>query len=164
MSHAIPTDARQHGPSHVGRVSRWLLATLLAATVWWFVASVAGQETGTVVVHVQDSNVEVRIDDQFVFVEERIYAPLPFELRPGTHELSMRRGEKILYQETFTLQGGEERVLMVWDRSGEPTSTDDRWTIDPRRRPSDPDFPLPVRRPTDPRRLAGDSSQRHQNT
>ncbi|MHC5540802.1 hypothetical protein ACYOEI_21485 [Singulisphaera rosea] len=140
MSHSIPTEVRQSGPSRVGRVSRWLLGTLLAATIWWLVASVAGEETASVVVHVQDANVEVRIDDQFVFVEERIYAPLPFELRAGTHELSMRRGERILYQETFTIQGGEERVLMVWDRSKEPTSNDDRWTIDPRWRPSDSAF------------------------
>jgi hypothetical protein len=96
-----------------GIVGHWLLG---GATLCWVAANV-GPQTGTAIVHVTEPDVMVTVGGVAFNIEDFIHAPIVCELPAGTHELTMRRGATLLHSESFSLRGGEERVLAAWDSS-----------------------------------------------
>jgi len=91
-----------------------LLLTMIIITPLWIVSVKPAARDATAIVHVCNSEVDVRVDDHFVHIEERIFEPLVFALSPGTHDLSMSRSGELLYHEKFEIRSGEEQVLTAW--------------------------------------------------
>ncbi|SIO15036.1 hypothetical protein SAMN05444166_2714 [Singulisphaera sp. GP187] len=84
-----------------------------AALLYW-VASQAGPRTGTAIVHVTEPDVAVSVGSQMFRVDASIHEPLVCDLPAGEHRLKMMRGTTVLYDETFSIVGGEEHVLTTW--------------------------------------------------
>ncbi len=61
-----------------------------------------------------DPDVEVTIGDQTYEIEGRRSDPLVFNLSPGSHRLSMRRGDRMLFVESFEVRPGENVVRTAW--------------------------------------------------
>jgi hypothetical protein len=61
-------------------------------------------------VHVIEPDVEVIVGGQSFF-EDQPYAVIKCPLRAGRHLLRMRRGDRILYEERFTIRRGEDVIL-----------------------------------------------------
>jgi hypothetical protein len=80
-----------------------------AALLW--VAAHVGPQTGTVTIHVAEPDVVVSVGDLTFRVEDDLFTPLVCDLPPGQHRLTMQRGATVLYAETFSIGGGEDRVL-----------------------------------------------------
>ena len=59
------------------------------------------------------------VDDVAYQVESLWETPIVCEISPGRHILRMSRGERVLYEEEFTLGPGKEIVLMAWEQPGE---------------------------------------------
>ena len=89
-----------------GVAALWLGGT----TLWWVVEQV-GPAQGTVLVHVTEPDVEVTIAGQTVSIEERRYAPIECRVHAGRYLLQTKRGDRILYEEWFTVGRGEEVIL-----------------------------------------------------
>lgn len=83
------------------------------ATLWW-VAAHAGPTTGTAIVHVAEPHVVVSVGGRIFQVEDDVFSPLICDLPAGEHRLLVTRGEAVLLEETFTVRGGEDRVLAAW--------------------------------------------------
>jgi hypothetical protein len=79
-------------------------------TLWW-IAEQVGPTQGPVLVHVIEPDVEVTVDGQTFWIEERRYAPIECPLRPGRYLLRMKRGGQVLYEEWFAVHRGEEVIL-----------------------------------------------------
>lgn len=89
-------------------------ACLLGGAALWWVAAHAGPQTGTVVIHVNEPQVVIGVDAMTFPVEHGLLRPLVCDLPAGEHRLTMRRGGTVLYEEGFSLEGGEHRVLVAW--------------------------------------------------
>jgi hypothetical protein len=97
-----------------GRLIRGMGALLLGGvTLWWIVEQV-GPIDGTVLVHVTEPDVEVTVGSLAFSIEERRYAPIECRLRAGRYLLRMKRGDRILYEEWFTVHRGEEVILTAY--------------------------------------------------
>jgi hypothetical protein len=79
-------------------------------TLLWIVEQV-GPTQGTVLVHVTEPDVEVTVDGQTFWIEQRRYAPIECRLRPGRYLLRMKRCGQVLYEEWFAVHRGEEVIL-----------------------------------------------------
>ena len=75
-----------------------------------------GPAEGTVLVHVTEPDVEVTVGVLTFLIEERTYAPLECQLRPGRYPLRMTRGDRVLHEERFTVHRGEEIIVTAWCR------------------------------------------------
>jgi len=91
-----------------------LAALPFAGGVLYWVAQNAGPRFGTVIVHVTESNVDVTIDQETFHIKAFDMEPLVVELRKGRHRLTMTQGETLLHDESFEVEGGEERILTAW--------------------------------------------------
>ena len=95
------------------KLTKGLAALLLGgATLWWIVEQV-GPPGGTAIVHVIEPDVEVIVGGKSFF-EDRPYAVIECPLRAGRHLLLMKRGDRILYEEWFTIRRGEEVILTAY--------------------------------------------------
>ncbi len=93
-------------------------ALLLGGFFLWQVIEHAGPFKGEAIVHVSERNVDVMIDQwNYRVGTKKNETPITCELSPGWHSLTMRREGKILYEERFSLQPGEEVVLTAWDKT-----------------------------------------------
>jgi hypothetical protein len=102
-------------------------AVALAAAVFWETAERSGGETSEIVVHVMAEAVEVIVDDSRFWVAERLQQPIVSQLRPGRHELRMIRDGRVVYEEPFVVERGQDRVLTAWD---DPSPRPDEQPID----------------------------------
>src|SRR5262249_55186879 len=93
------------------RLIRGVGALLLGGTTLWWIVEQIGPIDGTVLVHVTEPDVKVTLGGQAFWVEERRYAPIECRLRAGRYLLRMERADRILYEEWFTIHGGEEVIL-----------------------------------------------------
>ena len=84
------------------------------AVLGWVVDSV-GTPTGHAVVHVTESDVTVQVGGNTYEFADRPGDPIVCELRPGTHELTMPRDGRVLYEQSFRIRRGESLVLTAWD-------------------------------------------------
>jgi hypothetical protein len=110
-------------PNLIGAFSKFYLAGKLikgmgalilgGLTLWWVVERV-GPAEGTVLVHVTEPDVEVTLGGLNFSIEERRYAPLECRLRAGRHLLRVKRGDRMLYEEWFTVDRGEEVILTAY--------------------------------------------------
>ena len=96
------------------RLIQGVAALLLGGTTLWWVVEQVGPAQGTVLVHVTEPDVEVTIAGQTVSIEERMYAPIERQLRPGRYLLRMKRGDRVLYEEWFAAHRGEEVILTAY--------------------------------------------------
>jgi hypothetical protein len=87
---------------------------LLGGALLSLVAMLSGPRTGTAIVHVTEPGVVVSVGGQTFHVGDDPYTPLVCDLPAGEHRLTMTRGAALLYGETFSLRGGEERILTAW--------------------------------------------------
>jgi hypothetical protein len=106
----LPPGSRLMAGAVLGKLGGCLFG---GAALWW-VASHAGPQTGTAVVHVVEPDVVVSVGGRAFRVGDDPYTPVVCALPAGEHRLTMTRGEAVLYTETFSLQRGEERVLTAW--------------------------------------------------
>src|SRR5262245_1319181 len=82
--------------------------SVLGGAVRWWVAAHAAPQTGTVTVHVVESDVVVSVGGRTFHVGKDHYVPIDCELPAGEHRLTMTRGSAELYAETFLLRRGED--------------------------------------------------------
>jgi hypothetical protein len=91
-----------------------VVACLLGGAVLWWVVGQSGPEKSTVLVHVTEPDVEVSVGGQTFLIEDREYAPIECQLRAGRHSLCMKRGDRVLYSEWFTVRRGEDVILTAY--------------------------------------------------
>ena len=97
------------------KIVQFAVACMLSGVVLrTVVANLNEREPGGVVVHVTEPDVDLMIDGFFYRIEERVYDPIAQPLRAGMHKLRMTRGDELLYEEDFAIEGGEERVLTAY--------------------------------------------------
>ena len=97
-----------------GRLIQGVAALLLGGTTLGWIVEQVGPTQGTVLVHVTEPVVEVTIAGQTVSIEERRYAPIECRLHAGRYLLRMTRGDRMLYEEWFTVHRGEEVILTAY--------------------------------------------------
>jgi hypothetical protein len=96
------------------KISRMALAGLLAAFVLGAMVDKVLSGKRSVVVHVAEPDVEVRIDDATYPIVGMVYDPIECQLSPGTHRLVMSRGLEVLLDEPFVVERGHDLVLTAW--------------------------------------------------
>ena len=109
------------GPA-LTEASRRLAAALLGGVVLWQVAENAGPSDCQAVIHVTEADVEVRVDGKLRPTEIRLFSPLVCDLRSGRHTLTMSRGGRLLYEETFHVPPGGQVILTAHDPTRHSTS------------------------------------------
>jgi hypothetical protein len=97
-----------------GRLIRGVASLLIGGSTLWWIVDQVGPIQGTVLVHVTEPNVEVTVGGQTFSIEERRYAPIECRLHAGRYPLRMKRGDRILYEEWFTVVRGEELILTAY--------------------------------------------------
>jgi hypothetical protein len=89
----------------------------LGATILWHVVQHSGPQKGTAYVHLSATDVDVIIDDATYHVASFNDTPIVCELDPGKHTLRMRRSDRILCEEEFTVPIGGEVVLTAHEHT-----------------------------------------------
>src|SRR5262245_14441684 len=90
-------------------------ALALTGTILGFVAAHSGPQECEAVIHVTEADVEVSLDSLSFRVDSWTDEPILCSLRGGRHVLRMTRGDRTLYEESFTVRAGEDVVLTAWD-------------------------------------------------
>ena len=102
--------------------TRRIGAVVLGGVFLWQVAERACQGDGEVVVHVAEVGAVVSIDGGDCPVDLAPGEPICRMLRPGRHTLAMRRGDRVVYEESFTLDPGGHVVLTARDETRRPST------------------------------------------
>ena len=92
---------------------------VLALVLWgrdpWHVVEHCGETKGIAYVHVSTAEVDITVDDETYHVETRWEPPIVCELQPGRHLLRMIKTGRILFEQEFAIDCGEQVVLTAWD-------------------------------------------------
>jgi hypothetical protein len=107
----------------VGTV-KGLSALALGGVILWQVHDHCGAMKAVAYVHVVTPEVDVTVDRQTYRVETLWDSPIVCELRPGRHLLRMLRSGRVLFEQEFTLDAGQEVVLTAWDGFKEKPAED----------------------------------------
>jgi hypothetical protein len=91
----------------------------LGGAIFWQVGSHCGSMKAVAYVHVATLGVDVTVDDQTYRVESLWETPIVCELRPGRHLLRMLRSGRVLFEQEFALDPGQEIVLTAWEGTNE---------------------------------------------
>ena len=104
--------------------SRRIGAMFLGGALLWQAAENVCQGEGEVVVHVAEIGAVVSIDGRDCPFDLAPGEPICRTLRPGRHTLAMRRGDRVVFEESFTLDPGGHVVLTARDeaRPAAPTA------------------------------------------
>jgi hypothetical protein len=102
-------------PSFILSMARPVGSLLIGGVILWQVAEHSGSTKGRAIVHVATTGVEITVDDAHYRVETIWETPIVCELTPGRHTVRMLRGDRVLYNEEFTVYRGEEIILSAWD-------------------------------------------------
>jgi hypothetical protein len=97
----------------LGKAVKGLLACAMAVGVFWWVVEHSGPREGTVIMHVLEPDVEVKLAGRVYYFQEMTAEPFVLRLRAGRYKFRVRRGVTVLHTEAFTLRGGESRVLVA---------------------------------------------------
>jgi hypothetical protein len=89
------------------------VALLLGATTLGWVVEHVDPQGGTAVVHVIEPQVDVSVDGES-FVVLRPYSVIEVPLAAGSHQLCMKRDDRILYEEQFIVPPGKDVVLTAY--------------------------------------------------
>jgi hypothetical protein len=95
--------------------TKGVVALTLVSAMFGYVAGQAGPQKCQAVIHVTEAGVDVWVDGLTFRVDTWRDSPIICPLAPGRHELRMTLGGRTLYQESFTLRGGDDVVLTAWD-------------------------------------------------
>ena len=89
----------------------------LAGAILWFVVVHSGSPACRAYVHVPQPDADVVVDEVVRYHIATVYdSPVEFELRAGRHKLQMIRNSRVVYEEYFSLDAGEQTVLIAWER------------------------------------------------
>ena len=94
-------------------------ALALGGAILWQVVEHCGPAKGIAYVHVAKAKVNVTVDDETYWVETAWETPIVCELRPGRHVLRMLQSGRVLFEQEFTLDPGQEVVLTAWEEFNE---------------------------------------------
>jgi len=94
-------------------------ATVLGGAILWEVALHCGPPQGTVYVHVAGGYGDVTVDDASYHVRTMWETPIVRELQPGRHVVRMSRDGRLVFEQEFSINPGEEIVLSVWESTDE---------------------------------------------
>ena len=98
-------------------VGRVMGSVGLGGSIFWLVYTHSGSPSCIACVHVPRPDVDVVIDEVARYHIATIYdSPVEFELRAGRHKLQMMRNSRVVYEEYFSLDAGEQTVLVAWER------------------------------------------------
>ena len=86
---------------------------IAGVVIYWVILN-TGPRTASVIVDVFASDVVVSMGGQSFHIDEFTGVPIVCELPVGRHRLVMKQGETVLHEASFTLKGGEERILCAW--------------------------------------------------
>ncbi len=89
-------------------------AVCLGGVILWQVAEHSRLNQGTAIVHVFETPVVVLVDDREYPINTVNQSPLFCEVRSGRHVLSLRRGDRVVFEEEFAVHPGQEVVLSAW--------------------------------------------------
>ena len=98
------------------RVLKGVAGGLLGLAVLAWIVEHSGPQHIEVVVHVVEPDVEVSVGDRTYRIDGRRRDPILCELSPGWHQLVMRRGDRILFEETFEVRPGANVCATAYDR------------------------------------------------
>jgi hypothetical protein len=101
-----------------------LSALALGGAILWQVHDRCGVVKGMAYVHVVTPGVDVTVDDQTYRVETLWESPIVCELRPGRHLLRMLRSGRVLFEQEFTLDPGQEVVLSACEELKEKPASE----------------------------------------
>jgi hypothetical protein len=90
-------------------------ALVLGGVILWQVVEHCGPAKGIAYVHVAKPQVNVTVDDETYWVESLWDTPIVCELGPGRHTLRMLQSGRVLFEQEFTLEPGQEVVLTAWE-------------------------------------------------
>jgi hypothetical protein len=108
--------------SFLVRPIKWLAGGLLSLAILASIAQRSGPASSEVVVHVIEPDVEVTVGDRTYRIEGRRYDPIVRDLPPGSYPLIMRRGNRVLFDESFEVRRDESMVLTAWDPNRLPSA------------------------------------------
>jgi hypothetical protein len=91
----------------------------IGGVILWQVTLRTGPQNCVAYVHVPKPNVLVTVDGSEYHIETLDQIPIVCELAAGRHLLRMCETGRVVYEEEFTLAGGEEIVLVAWERPNE---------------------------------------------
>jgi hypothetical protein len=100
-------------------LAQFAIYGLLGAALLWGIVPRLGPRLGTATIHVTRPDVVVSVGDQVFRVGDETEVPLVCELPAGTHTLTVLRGDEVLDEQTFTLEGGKDVVLTTFLRGAE---------------------------------------------
>lgn len=101
----------------------WIVARLLirvativlgASVLVWVVDRHRGTDA-ELVIHVAEPDVVLTVGDQSFTIQGLDVRPIVCEVEPGSHVLTLRRDDRVLYQETVAVDPGESRVCTAYD-------------------------------------------------
>ena len=90
-------------------------AVVLGGAILWEVALHCGPLQGTVYVHVSGGDCDVAVDDATYHVKTLWETPIVCELEPGRHIVRMSRDGRVVFEQEFSIDAGEEIVLSAWE-------------------------------------------------
>jgi hypothetical protein len=98
------------------KLGRMALAGILALVMVGAMVDALLSGKRSVVVHVTEPDVEVRIDDVTYVIRGMTHDPIECLLSPGAHRLVMSRAGVVLFDEPFVVERGRDLVLTAWNR------------------------------------------------
>jgi hypothetical protein len=100
-------------------IAKGIAALALGGTILWQVVEHCGPAKGVAYVHVGKSEVNVTVDNETYWVEKQWDTAIVCELRPGRHVLRMLQSGRVLFEQEFRLDSGQEVVLIAWEEFNE---------------------------------------------
>jgi hypothetical protein len=93
------------------KLARLILSGTIGFAVLAWVVNEVTESRATVVVHVTEPDVEVRIDREIYQVVGRSYQPIECKLAAGDHRMVMSREANVLLDFQFRVERGFDLVL-----------------------------------------------------
>ncbi len=97
------------------RAVKGVTAFVLGGVILWHVVENCGSTKGIAYVHVSKPEVDITVDNETYHVETLWETPIVCELRPGRHMLRMFQSGRILFEQEFAMDPGQEVVLTAWE-------------------------------------------------
>jgi hypothetical protein len=101
--------------SFITRIIKAVAGVLLGLALLGWVVERSGPHTVEAVVHVSEADVDVVIDERVYPIQDLSQAPIVCELSVGWHRLAMKRGDRILFEESFEAEPGKNVVRSAYN-------------------------------------------------
>jgi hypothetical protein len=93
------------------KLGRLVLSGTIGVAMLSWIANEVTRSGATVIVHVTEPDVDLRIDHDVYKIVGRSYKPIETELSAGDHRMVMSRGLNILLDFRFSVEPGFDLVL-----------------------------------------------------